>query len=147
MNLEKIKQKIEQTSEKSKQDLSSILLDFLSFYSEYRIEGTDLSQDGDMLLFQWGTYDFGNGEHFEFDITRQIIFPEEMEPEYEGIQQLHVTFKFLPTAETNTLSNGNKWCTSPSELESFKTYILESNAYKWSSVSAPNLLEIKLEHV
>ena len=34
MNLEKIKQKIEQTSEKSKQDLSSILLDFLSFYSE-----------------------------------------------------------------------------------------------------------------
>jgi hypothetical protein len=145
MNLENIEEKIEQASKKSKKDLSSTLLDFLSFYSEYRIKGTDLSEDGDMLLFQWGTYDRGQGEYFEFDITRQIIFSEEMEQEYEGMQQLHVTFRFIPTDETTTLSSGNKWCSEPKELESFKKYILESDAYKWSSVSTPSFSEIYLE--
>jgi hypothetical protein len=26
-----------------------------------------------MLLFQWGTYDWGTGEHFGFNLTRQLI--------------------------------------------------------------------------
>lgn len=26
-----------------------------------------------MLLFQWGTYDWGHGPHFEVDLTRELI--------------------------------------------------------------------------
>ncbi len=44
-----------------------------SFYLEERAEGCGIDNDGDMLLYQWGTYDWGEGESFEFDITRQLI--------------------------------------------------------------------------
>jgi hypothetical protein len=27
----------------------------------------------DMLLYQWGSYDWGNGRYFEVNITRQFI--------------------------------------------------------------------------
>ena len=29
-----------------------------------------------MLLYQWGTYDWGEGKYFQIDITRQFILGE-----------------------------------------------------------------------
>ena len=46
----------------------------LAFYREVRAEGYDLARDGDMLLYQWGTYDWGRGKHFELSMTRQLLF-------------------------------------------------------------------------
>lgn len=46
----------------------------LDFYRDVRTQGCDLDDDGDMLLFQWGTYDWdGTGPTFQCDITRQFI--------------------------------------------------------------------------
>lgn len=45
----------------------------IAFYGEVRADDVDLESDGDMLLFQWGTHDWGNGPMFEVDITRQFI--------------------------------------------------------------------------
>lgn len=45
----------------------------LDFYSDERAEGCQIEEDGDMLLFQWGVYDWGEREHFEVNITRQFI--------------------------------------------------------------------------
>ena len=45
----------------------------LAFYESMRFDDVDLAADGDMLLYQWGTYDWGRGASFEFDITRQLI--------------------------------------------------------------------------
>ena len=39
----------------------------LAFYAEVRMEGCDMAHDGDMLLYQWGTYDWGRGRHFELE--------------------------------------------------------------------------------
>ena len=43
------------------------------FYGDNRPQGGVFEQheDADMLLFQWGTYDRGTGEHFAFNLTRQ----------------------------------------------------------------------------
>jgi hypothetical protein len=43
------------------------------FYRDLRAEDCRFESDGDMLLFQFGTYDWGNGPRFEFDVTRQLI--------------------------------------------------------------------------
>jgi hypothetical protein len=46
----------------------------LQFYQNERVDGTRLDEGGDMLLFQWGKHDWGDGEHFEINITRQLIW-------------------------------------------------------------------------
>ena len=61
----------------------------LAFYGEERAEGCDPDQDGDVLLFQWGTNDWGDGPEFEVDITRQLIDDMDDEP-----RQLALTFEF-----------------------------------------------------
>src|SRR5678815_803153 len=66
-----------------------------SFYRDVRADGCRLESDGDMLLFQWGTYDWGKGQHFELDITRQLV-PGPGED--EDIWQLQLTFRFAPEA-------------------------------------------------
>ena len=45
------------------------------FYRDLRPRGHVFEQEksSDMLLFQWGTYDWGMGEHFEFNLTRQLV--------------------------------------------------------------------------
>src|SRR5436309_13551988 len=45
----------------------------LSFYRDVRAEGCRMDMDGDMLLYQWGTNDWGNGEFFDVNVTRQLI--------------------------------------------------------------------------
>ena len=93
------------------------------FYRSHRADDCELDQDGDMLLFQWGTYDWGQGRWFEFNITRQFMLTE---GEDEGIFQLSVTLKYSPAAEFDALLSGNQWCHCPSELPDFIEYIFAS---------------------
>jgi hypothetical protein len=97
----------------------------ISFYSNVRAEDCDIQNGGDMLLFQWGTYDWGEGEHFEFDITRQFIGAS---GEDEDIWQLSLTFKFPPENLLRELADGNRWCHGLDELTAFETFVLNSPA-------------------
>lgn len=99
----------------------------LTFYEDERVEGREVSNDGDMLLYQWGTYDWGEGEAFEFDITRQLIGPG---GEDEDIFQLSLTFRFAPTIESRAIESGNRWCSRPEEAESFRDFIHQSAAFQ-----------------
>src|SRR5688572_7711445 len=86
----------------------------LAFFEQNRVSECPIDHQADMLLYQWGTFDWGHGEHFELDITRQVIpHPEELDPE---ILQLHVTFCFPPTPTLHQLRGGNRWCESPLDL-------------------------------
>ena len=93
------------------------------FYVEERAEGCSVAIDGDMLLYQWGTYDWGGGESFEFDITRQLIVGG---GEDDNIFQLSLTFQFQPTAALRHLGSGDRWCQSPDVLEGFRAFIHSS---------------------
>lgn len=92
----------------------------LDFYRNVRAEGCSF-RDSDMLLFQWGTYDWGEGAHFSINFTRQLILSEESED--EDIRQLGLTFAFAGIAETEALGSGTKWCASTANLKSFRDEI------------------------
>ena len=94
----------------------------LAFYAEETVARLS-NEGGDMLLYQWGVYDWGEGESFEFDITRQFIFGD---GEDEDIFQLSLTFRFEPTTKLTNLSSGNRWCSSHEELDDFRDFILRS---------------------
>ena len=94
-----------------------------NFYTEQRVKNCVFENDGDQLLFQWGTGGL-NREFFVYDITRQLI-PDD---EDGGVWQLSLAFNFKPTKELLNLKSGNKWCCSPDEINDFEKFILESPA-------------------
>ena len=98
----------------------------LRYYAEMRATDCDEEADQDMLLFQWGTYDWGAGEHFELDLTRQFM---QASGDDEGIWQLHMTFRFPPEESLRALQSGDKWCRAPHELPYFDQFIRAHPAY------------------
>jgi len=98
----------------------------IRFYAEIRAEGCDLDADGDMLLYQWGCYDFGAGENFELDLTRQFITGE---GEDDEINQLSLTFKSKPTPTLRKLGKKDHWCRAPEKLEEFRAILFGSPAF------------------
>src|SRR3978361_1603896 len=73
----------------------------LAFYREQRVDGCKFEADADMLLYRWGVYNWGQGEFFELDITRQLCLNSSSED--EDIWQLGITFKFNPTPPPRAL--------------------------------------------
>jgi hypothetical protein len=101
----------------------------LDFYLQERAEGCDVKADEDMLLFQWGTHEWGKqGRFFEFSLARQLTDNEAEEGEQTTL--LSLTCYFPPTAELEALKTGSKWCASPDELAGFEYYIGNTPAYK-----------------
>ena len=109
----------------------------LDFYRDVRADGCELDEDGDMLLFQWGTYDFGEGRSFQFDITRQFILalPED-EDDDSAMSQLSFTFHFTPSAQFDALK-GNRWCSTPDDLKDFETFITDGDVYRAVATARP----------
>lgn len=112
-----------------------------SFYQSVAAEGCD-TPDGDMLLFQWGTYDWGAGKHFEINITRQFIEPEDEES--AAISQLGLTFRFEPTPERDALGAANRWCGSQAESLIAREFVFESSAF--TAIADQQAVTIELSH-
>lgn len=98
----------------------------LRFYAQLRADGCRLDEDGDMLLFQWGVYDWGAGAMFEVDLTRQVILPDEEGD--DAIWQLHLTYLYKPTSKLSEVGEGNLWCHAPGDLEDFQDLVRASTA-------------------
>jgi hypothetical protein len=98
----------------------------LAYFEEERADGCPLDQDGDMLLFQWGTHDWSQGPAFEVSIVRQLIATDE---EDEEPQQLDLRFQFEPAAGAS-VGEGNRWCESPDRLPEFRRFVIRSAALK-----------------
>ncbi len=109
----------------------------LAFYEQLRAECSPLNEDGDMLLFQWGTYNFSGSPIFQLDITRQCMVPNEDEP-----HQLSLTFYYNTTEVTESLKSGNKWCYRPDKLREFRQFIDDSAAFSAYADSKPSLVEL-----
>ena len=122
--------------------LSLLLTDgfegMLAFYTEERAEGCPLDEDGDMLLYQWGTNDWGEGESFELNVTRQFIGAKRV------IRQLSLTFKFKVSKETSMCGGGNRWCELPDAVDTFRRFILASKAYKLAESLTPTSVALRM---
>ena len=132
MDLTAVEQRFRRRVENANRDVGTLdvvegIELMLSFYEDERIEGCEVSDDSDMLLYQWGTYDLGEVEAFEFDVTRQLIGPN---GEDEDIFQLSLSFRFAPTVESRAVVNGNRWCSRPKEVKSFRDFIHKSAAFQ-----------------
>jgi len=117
----------------------------LEFYKQIRADNCPITEDGDMLLYQWGTYNWGDGTYFQWDITRQFI-----ETGFEGddgMSQLSLCFYFYPSEEFKELKWGNCWCSSPIKLLDFESYIKTSTAYLKVATTNPTKVEIKYSKI
>ena len=100
----------------------------LDFYSQNRAEDCDLGKDSDMLLFEWGTYDWGDGLSFTYNIARQFIFSETFQEnnsvwKEDVFWQLGLSLMFDPVDELRQLKSGSKWCESLNEIVDFQGFI------------------------
>jgi hypothetical protein len=105
----------------------------VNFYVQVRADDCELEADGDMLLFQWGVYNWGTGEFFEYNITRQFIVSEIHEDDQEEwtddfIGQLSLTLKYAPSSELRNMASGNRWCRHPNEIADFVAFIDQHEA-------------------
>jgi len=99
----------------------------VKLFNEIKIENIDDSDaDNDMLLFQYGVYDWSdeNGKHFEFDITRQIRVPDEDEP-----YQLNLSLLFDPSLFYE-IKPYNCWSTEYDNTEKFADHIKTTPGYE-----------------
>src|SRR5436309_3223876 len=62
----------------------------LNYYRAVGFDDVVAAEDGDLVLFQYGVHNWGDGEFFEVDFTRQLMF-EDLE-----ILQQSFTFYFEP---------------------------------------------------
>lgn len=129
-------------------EITTLFQYIIKMYNDKRISNTSLLLDGDMLLFQWGTYNWGSGRYFNIDITRQVMDDlEDPDEQADSMRQLSVTLLFLPNSKTDNMSSDDKWCHTPDELPEFKSFIEGSEAYKWAAGKTPDAVEVDLFYV
>lgn len=96
----------------------------------------------DMLLYQWGSYDWGAGKYYEINITRQFV-ESELEDD-DAISQLSLTYMYKPSPELLALGISNCW---EDGAPDFPQFIFKSPAFTAVADAKPDQLELFHEYV
>lgn len=148
MLISDIKALIDNSTYRDDRDLHRLFEYCLSLYEQHRIDACELQSDGDMLLFQFGTYDWGDGEFFEIDLTRQITpTHNNIEASIEAMMQLSVTAQFLPNDENHGFGEQNYRCNHTDNLSTFTDLIFSSEAMSRTVNKKPVRIEVELEYI
>jgi hypothetical protein len=99
----------------------------LEFYRSTRAIDCDVEAQQDMLLYQWGIYDWGSGRQFELDVTRQFIRGA---AEDENIWHLSLRFRYPASRVSAGFGKGDRWCTRPQDTTEFEAFIRTSTAFQ-----------------
>lgn len=143
MKIDEIKLEIEKSKFKSDLDIKQLIKLVLHLYKTCRVDNTDLEEEGDMLIFQWGSHHLNENDYFTIDITRQIIYKSDE----DIMQQLEVIFKYPANLFTPTFSADNQWCAAPNEVNDFEGFIEQNNAFKWAIKNKPLAVGINLSYL
>ncbi|MCP4634923.1 MAG: hypothetical protein GY848_00420 [Methyloversatilis sp.] len=119
--------------------------DALAFYRSVPASGLASGPDTDMLLFQWAVFDWGQGERFEIDLTRQFISSSLMGD--SAISQLRYTALFIPTAGLRAIPPANRWCRGIADPSSFDDFIRQSTAYRAVADTLPQAVQLNWDKV
>jgi hypothetical protein len=119
----------------------------VTFYREVRIGAAvpDTGSDEDMLLFQYGIYNWydARGEYFGLDMTRQLITEEEEE---QVICQLSFAFEF-DAAPFSGVNHYNCWSPMLSALTDWASSQKATAGFKLAQTVAFRGLNIGLQEV
>ncbi len=128
-------------------DLASGFEQAVSFYENVTADGIQSEPDADMLLYQWGTYDWlGAGETFQINLTRQFV--ASFADEDETMSQLLLTFHYPTTDATITLNSGERWLGNGRRgLAEWSEYVRAGVVFKEFAVVVPDNVELRWEHV
>src|SRR5262249_6468851 len=97
-------------------------------FANETVEDADPPEEmGDGILAQYGVYDWGEGEHFELDMTRQVSFSDD-EGEYDHMAQLQCCFRYEPTPGLRAIKPANLWSFDMS-LDEFFEQALAMSGY------------------
>lgn len=112
----------------------------LRFFEQVRVDAP-LEEDGDMLLFQWGAYDFAGERTFQLELVRQFIVTDE--DEGQGVMsQLRLTFHFPVTKATRGFGADDFWCDNLAGLGEFEAAIHASPCFRALKDVAPSRVSI-----
>ncbi|MCX2679078.1 hypothetical protein OOZ15_03915 [Galbibacter sp. EGI 63066] len=113
-------------------------------YANFKVRGISVEEtkENDMLLFQYGTYDWGDelGEHFSFDITRQFY------KKNGDIYQLSLTLIFDPI-NFKELNPYNKWSSYFQSIGEWATHIKTTQGYHLSKSQPIQSYELTMDRV
>lgn len=116
----------------------------LTYYKDERAEGCVLSDDGDMLLFQWGTNDWGWPDCPAFDVSIVRQFMAADDPETEP-RQLDLRFRFEPSVGGTAKEGTSEWCASPTKLTKFRRFVNGSVAFKIVDQLHPKAIMLRFD--
>ena len=108
----------------------------VDFYIERPADDVDVDEDGDMLLFQWGSYG-----SFQYNITRQLITQDE--DDEDEIWQLSLTLHYPEDDDARGLGSGERWCYSPDDLDEFVPFIEGATATAFARSRSPERVELE----
>ena len=120
-------------------DASLLTSTAIGFFKEVPIKGL-APEDGDQLLFQWGTYDWGHGASFEFDITRQFITAGAATD--AAVSHLRVTAHYQSTPGLTSIKSGNAWCKSKQDSAAFEQLIRKSSSFAGVQAITPTKVSV-----
>ena len=150
MKLEDIHALLQDLTEVERVGPERLFARVIELYRTLRLADTSIDADGDMLLFQWGTYDWGQGPSFELDLTRQsIVVATDDVPDDENqgeMFQLRCCLHYPPSGLL-ALGAGNRWCHSPEELAEFTEYVFGHPAVTATKALVPRELELHVGRV
>lgn len=112
---------------------------FLLFFETHKIKALEHEEE-DMMLFEYGVYDWwdGKGAQFNFSLTRQFEILGEDE-----FLQLKLTLFYDPERFTQ-LKAYNSWSTSAGNIQEWKQKIEETEGYLQSANLLPKKVIITL---
>lgn len=114
-----------------------------TLYDEIKVKSISNGKNphDDMLLFQYGTYDWGDetGEHFSFDITRQFSKRDDM-------YQLALTLIFEP-GPFKGLDSYNSWIIDFGGTDEWIANIRTTRGYHLARLQIPKTYKVHFTEV
>ena len=103
---------------KSDNSIKNIIKVFTENYSTVN-KNFKRDEDADMILFQYGVYDWGEGKNLEIDFVHQLI-------KNENFIQIHITIKIPYTDKFSNIDSYEEWynsSTSDISIDSWRNKI------------------------
>ena len=121
-------------------DLNQVINVIINEYENIQIENIDQDNpDKDMLLFEYGNYDWnGNGLKFILSLKRQIFLKDMDECCYYGWRI------FFKTKDIGEINNFSKWCFNKNELMNWKSKIKSTKGFLKASEIKYETIEFEL---